>query len=156
MEIRPIRNDRDHRAALAQIDACWGAVEGTGKRSVKSITRSDVDDFMHSVAQGKTAKRASTSKKRGLSNVRGGRGAASRTVGLLGAIFTYAVRRGIRSDNPVRGVERFADRQRRRRLTDEEYRKIGTAHTRAASENEWPPLERDEFRFGRIRRWRSN
>jgi HTH-type transcriptional regulator / antitoxin HigA len=31
MEIRPIRNDRDHEAALAQIDACWGAVEGTEK-----------------------------------------------------------------------------------------------------------------------------
>jgi HTH-type transcriptional regulator / antitoxin HigA len=31
MEIKPIRNDRDHKAALAQIDACWGAVEGTEK-----------------------------------------------------------------------------------------------------------------------------
>src|SRR5436305_11557178 len=29
MEIRPIRTDKDHRAALAEIDACWGAVEGT-------------------------------------------------------------------------------------------------------------------------------
>jgi HTH-type transcriptional regulator / antitoxin HigA len=29
MDIRPIRNDEDHRAALAEIDACWGAPEGT-------------------------------------------------------------------------------------------------------------------------------
>jgi HTH-type transcriptional regulator/antitoxin HigA len=29
MEIRPIRTDEDHRAALAAIDACWGAPEGT-------------------------------------------------------------------------------------------------------------------------------
>jgi len=29
MEIRPIRTDADHRAALAEIDACWGAAEGT-------------------------------------------------------------------------------------------------------------------------------
>jgi HTH-type transcriptional regulator / antitoxin HigA len=29
MEIRPIRTDEDHRAALAEIDACWGAPEGT-------------------------------------------------------------------------------------------------------------------------------
>jgi HTH-type transcriptional regulator/antitoxin HigA len=29
MEIRPIRTDEDHRAALAQIEACWGAPEGT-------------------------------------------------------------------------------------------------------------------------------
>ena len=31
MEIRPIRNDKDHRAALAEINACWGAAEGTEK-----------------------------------------------------------------------------------------------------------------------------
>lgn len=29
MEIRPIQSDKDHRAALAEIDACWGAQEGT-------------------------------------------------------------------------------------------------------------------------------
>jgi HTH-type transcriptional regulator/antitoxin HigA len=31
MEIRPIRSDQDHRAALAEIEACWGAPEGTEK-----------------------------------------------------------------------------------------------------------------------------
>ena len=29
MDIRPIRTEQDHRAALAEIDACWGAAEGT-------------------------------------------------------------------------------------------------------------------------------
>jgi HTH-type transcriptional regulator/antitoxin HigA len=29
MEIRPIRTDEDHRAALADIEACWGAPEGS-------------------------------------------------------------------------------------------------------------------------------
>ena len=29
MNIRPIRSDEDHRAALAEIDAAWGAPEGT-------------------------------------------------------------------------------------------------------------------------------
>jgi len=29
MDIRPIRTDQDHRAALAEIEACWGAPEGT-------------------------------------------------------------------------------------------------------------------------------
>jgi len=95
---------------------------------------------MYSIAEGKTAKRSTTQKKRGLSNVRGGKGAASRTVGLLGAIFTYAVRRGMRDENPVRGVERFADNQRLRRLTENEYLVIAKAYSRAASENIWPPL----------------
>jgi len=29
MDIRPIRTDEDHRVALAEIEACWGAPEGT-------------------------------------------------------------------------------------------------------------------------------
>ncbi len=29
MGIRPIRTDKDHRAALAEIEACWGTAEGT-------------------------------------------------------------------------------------------------------------------------------
>ncbi len=29
MDIRPIRTDEDHRAALAEIEACWGAAEGS-------------------------------------------------------------------------------------------------------------------------------
>ncbi len=29
MEIRPIRTDEDYRAALAEIEACWGASDGT-------------------------------------------------------------------------------------------------------------------------------
>lgn len=29
MDIRPIRTDEDHRAALAEIDACWGGPESS-------------------------------------------------------------------------------------------------------------------------------
>ena len=29
MEIQPIRTDKEHQAALAEIDTCWGALEGT-------------------------------------------------------------------------------------------------------------------------------
>jgi HTH-type transcriptional regulator/antitoxin HigA len=29
MNVRPIRTDQDHHAALAEIEACWGASEGT-------------------------------------------------------------------------------------------------------------------------------
>ncbi len=29
VNIRPIRTDEDHRAALAEIEACWGAAEGS-------------------------------------------------------------------------------------------------------------------------------
>jgi antitoxin component HigA of HigAB toxin-antitoxin module len=34
MDIRPIRTDEDHRAALAEIEACWGAPEGSEARKI--------------------------------------------------------------------------------------------------------------------------
>jgi len=52
---------------------------------------------------------------------------ASRTVGLLGAIFAYAQKLELRTDNPCRGVTRFADQKRERRLSDEEYRALPPA-----------------------------
>jgi integrase len=110
-----------------------------GLRAVASVTRADVESFMHSVAEGKTAIRTKTGKKRGLAVVRGGKGAATRTVGLLGSIFTYAIRRGMRADNPVRGVERYADGHRMRRLSEDEYQAVGEAIRRASLGGTWPP-----------------
>jgi len=96
-----------------------------GAAKVSAVTRQDIDRFMHAVADGKTSKREKTSKKRGLSIVRGGKGAATRTVGLLGAVFTYAVKKGMRADNPVTGTVRFADGRRERRLAEAEYAALG-------------------------------
>jgi len=62
-----------------------------GRRAVASVTREDIETFMHDVGAGKTAGKTKT-EPRGLAHVRGGKGTASRTVGLLGAIFIYAVR----------------------------------------------------------------
>lgn len=104
-----------------------------GRLSVPAVTHEDVDTFMHAVAEGKTAARAKTTKKRGLARVRGGRGTASRTVGLLGAVFTYAVRHRMRPDNPVHGVPRFADGRRERRLSEDEYKALGSALRQAAT-----------------------
>ena len=75
-----------------------------GALPVTAVTREDVNAFMHAVAEGRTAGRTKTAKKRGLARVRGGRTAATRAMGLLGAIFSYAVRRGMRADNPVHGI----------------------------------------------------
>lgn len=110
-----------------------------GLRAVASVTRADVESFMHSVAEGKTAVRTKTGKRRGLAIVRGGKGAAARTVGLLGAIFSYAVRHNIGTDNPVRGVERFADGHRLRRLSEKEYGAVGEAIQKASAGDIWPP-----------------
>ena len=93
---------------------------------------------MHAVADGETAARNKTAKLRGVSHVRGGIGTASRTVGLLGAIFAYAMREDMCPDNPVRGVQRPADGRRDRRLSDAEYAARGAALRRAEGKTVWP------------------
>jgi HTH-type transcriptional regulator/antitoxin HigA len=45
MEIRPIRSDKDHRAALAEIDACWGAPEGTDEGDRLDVLLALVDIY---------------------------------------------------------------------------------------------------------------
>jgi len=124
-----------------------------GRRAVASVTREDIETFMHDVAAGKTAGKTKT-EPRGLAHVRGGKGTASRTVGLLGAIFTYAVRHRMRPDNPVRGVVRPADGRRERRLSDEEYKALGTALRKAEAANIWPSAIA-AARFLALTGWRS-
>jgi site-specific recombinase XerD len=76
-----------------------------GKLRVASITSEHVEDFMHSMSQG----------------------SAGRAIGLLGAIFAYALKRKLVSVNPVRGVEKPKDVKRNRRLSDAEYSQLGSA-----------------------------
>jgi integrase len=101
-----------------------------GRLPVAAVTKPDVEKFMHAVAAGETQRRAKT-KPRGVSRVAGGRGAATRTVGLLGAIFSYACDHRMCPDNPVRGLRKYADNKRERRLSDDEYALLGAALRRA-------------------------
>ncbi len=117
-----------------------------GRRPASAVSTSEVAKFMRDVAAGKSATPAKPSlrslkakglkgkalaaaekRKRGDPAARGGKGTASRTLGLLGAIFAFAVREQMRTDNPVRGVEKFKDRQSQRYLSAEELARLTTA-----------------------------
>src|SRR5580704_13781472 len=124
-----------------------------GRMAVSVVERRDIERFMHAVAEGKTAGRTKT-KPRGLARVRGGKGTATRAVGLLGGIFTYAVRQGLRPDNPVHGVVRFADGRRERRLSDEEYGALGAALRQGEVKGIWPAAIA-AARFLALTGWRS-
>lgn len=91
-----------------------------GRLKVNSVGRADVERLMRDVASGKVRGDATP-------HTRGGKGAAARTVGLLGAIFGFAVDRGLVTSNPVRGVKRFPDVKRERFLSATELGRLGDA-----------------------------
>jgi integrase len=93
-----------------------------GRLSVSEVKQADVRRLMHAIQSGTMAKKGAAG-----SRVTGGVSIASRTVGMLGGIFTYAVRRGLRADNPVKGIERPADQRRTAFLSMEDYRRLGAA-----------------------------
>jgi len=97
-----------------------------GKKRVSDVTRADIKRFMQDVANGKTATDVKTGL-RGRAIVRGGKGTASRTVGLLGGIFSYAFDCGLIEVNPVRGIKRFADKRGNRYLSQQELVALGQA-----------------------------
>jgi len=66
-----------------------------GMRRVKDLTKADINKVLKDIMAGKTRVSVKTKKLRGRAIVRGGAGTATRTVGLLGGILTYAVEAGI-------------------------------------------------------------
>lgn len=94
-----------------------------GPLKARKIKRADIEQFKTNVVTGKTAR----DKKLGFrsrSIVKGGKGAITRTLGLLGGVFAWGVENGYVSSNPVRGVRRFADIQKKALLTGEQYRAL--------------------------------
>jgi integrase len=106
-----------------------------GTRRVKDIVKADVNKVLKDIMAGKTRVSVKTKKLRGKAIVRGGAGTATRTVGLLGGILTYAVEAGIIEINPAHGIRKPKDNVRNRRLTEAEYRTLGDI-LRNAAKNE--------------------
>ena len=106
-----------------------------GTRRVKDLVKADVSGVLKDIMAGKTRVSVKTKKLRGKANVRGGVGTATRTVGLLGGILTYAVEAGIIEHNPAHGIRKPKDNVRNRRLDEAEYRTLG-AMLRAANQDE--------------------
>jgi integrase len=105
-----------------------------GSKVVREVTTGDVRRFLAAVAAGKTRADVKTGK-RGRAIVEGGKGTATRTVGLLGGIFSFAVSEGYRPDNPVRGVKRYPGKNTERFLCVVELKRLG--ETLSASEKAW-------------------
>ena len=89
-----------------------------GNMKVTDVARSDIQRLMIDVGNGNIRKDATP-------HTRGGKGAAARTVGLLGGIFNFAVEYGFITQSPVRGVKRYRDNRRDRFLSPAELGRLG-------------------------------
>jgi integrase len=106
-----------------------------GNRRVKDLTGPDIGRFLRAIAAGETATDEKTGF-RGRAIVTGGRGTASRTVGLLGGILSFAASEGLITVNPARGIRRPADQRRDIRLSQHQYASLGEALAKAEVEGE--------------------
>ena len=95
-----------------------------GRLTVLNLTTGDITRMQTDIALGVTAK----GKRKGRGgNARGGRGVASRTVGMLGTIIEYAKRAGLMKENPARSVQKYPTQKRTRFLSPEEMSALGNA-----------------------------
>jgi integrase len=108
-----------------------------GTRRVKDLVKADINKVLKDIMAGKTRVSVKTKKLRGKAIVRGGVGTATRTVGLLGGILTYAMEAGIIETNPAHGIRKPKDRVRNRRLTKSEYRTLGGILRKAAEDERY-------------------
>jgi integrase len=149
------RGGRPKRASTVAFDE--GAIRAhlaplIGERKVADVTRQVVERLMFDIADGKTA-RAIKGKPRGVGRVTGGRGVATRVVGLLGGIMSHAVAHGMINSNPCARLRRFAGNPRTRRLSDDEYVALATG-IRASEGSMWPPASA-ALKFLALTGWRS-
>src|SRR5262249_10086853 len=90
----------------------------------RDVTRGDVQRMADAIAQGKTAG-VFRGQPRGKAVVRGGAATATRVVGLLGGIYSWAEKRGLVEGNPVRNIETAQGAPKERTLRPEELSALG-------------------------------
>src|SRR3546814_11321174 len=96
------------------------------KMLVTRLTKADVTTMLKDIMAGQTRQSETTGKLRGRSIVRGGHGVATRTIGLLGGILSYARdEQRILEINPAHGGRKPQDPVRTRRVAGDDYRALG-------------------------------
>jgi integrase len=99
-----------------------------GKLNLGNLTRADIERLKLDVTNGLT-RRDERTGSRGRSIVTGGAGAAIECVALLSSVLTFAVRRGLRRENPALGID-LRRTKRRRYPTADELARLGVTLAR--------------------------
>ena len=127
---RVLRRGKTKKASTLDIDA--GRIKRhikplLGKYAVDELERRHCQNFLSDIMLGKTAGVFNSRKARGKAVVTGGPGTAAKALGLLSAIYNWAIKTGCAETNPCDGIEKPADNKKERFLTAEEYGKFGQA-----------------------------
>ncbi|MDB5575295.1 MAG: hypothetical protein JWR80_471 [Bradyrhizobium sp.] len=110
------------------------AVPLLGRRMAKSLTRTDMQRFQADVTAGKSKADGAGKKHRGRVRITGGAGTAWRATVVFGAMFAWAVKRGLLAANPAEGVELNKLQKRERFLSAAELVRLGDAFREAEQE----------------------
>jgi integrase len=102
-----------------------------GKLRVDRIGRADIERMRNAVVAGKTAEKIE--KRRAGSIATGGKGVAAQCVALASTIFAFAAARGLRADNPARGIKKAPVRKVERFLSEAEIARLAEALDEEAS-----------------------
>jgi integrase len=133
------RFGRGKRASTAAIDEgriSRHIIPLIGNNVANTITSGDVQRMVDAIAARKTSGTFKT-KLRGKAVVTGGAGTAARVAGLLGGIWTWALKRGyVTGQNPVRGVEKQQSGTKNRVLSTGELKRLGGALVEV--KDRWP------------------
>ena len=99
-----------------------------GRVHVDKVARADIERILIDVKAGKTAAPTPNDGERKPGSIpTGGSGVAAQCVALLSTILTFAVARGLRSDNPARGVKKPPVRKMERFLSEDEIARLAAA-----------------------------
>ena len=107
-----------------------------GKKIAKDLQAEDLTEWQAKVATGATAKRVPSGKKRGVTNVTGGPGAAAKAIRVMATMLEWARMRKLVPVNVCRDVEKLTDGVRERYLTDDEAAAVWRAIDSLAAENQ--------------------
>jgi site-specific recombinase XerD len=114
-----------------------------GSKAVAGLTPADMEKFLRDVMAGKSVKAApKTAATEGMAKrprggiATGGSAVASRTLGMLGTILERAVRDGVLAKNPVRGIARPKDNERKPPFTFDTIATLGKTMRESEEEGE--------------------
>ena len=98
-----------------------------GSMKVGDVRPADIIKLQRAVASMEKPRKVAGAKPRGRRIIRGGSGVANRVLALASKMFACAINWGLRTDNPVRGIQRYKENKRERFLDRDEVQRLHAA-----------------------------